>query len=68
MRLLAILVLAPLVVTAASPADASRVHYQRRAAPEPDKYTNTPSRAQQQWFRSQFMRMAAFSSFFGAKT
>ena len=68
MRFLAILVLAPLAVTAASPDGAGRVHYQRRAAPELDKYTNAPSHTQQQWFRSHFMRMAVFTPYFDAKT
>lgn len=49
-------------------ADAGRVHYQRRAAPDLDRFTDAPSRAQQQWFRTHFQRMAVFSPYFDAKT
>jgi hypothetical protein len=48
--------------------EAGRVYYQRVAAPELDRFTNSPSRAQQQWFRNHFARMAVFTPYFDKRT
>jgi Hypothetical glycosyl hydrolase family 15 len=68
MRFLAIVILVAGLFIARSAEDAGRVHYQRRAAPDLDKYTNAPASTQQLWFRTHFMRMAVFSPYFDKKT
>jgi Hypothetical glycosyl hydrolase family 15 len=49
-------------------ADPGKVTYQRLAAPDLDRYTNSPTPAQQQWIRTHFARMVVFSPYFDDKT
>jgi hypothetical protein len=48
--------------------DPGHVYYQRLAAPELDRFTNSPGSARQEWFRSHFYRMGVFSPYFDSKT
>lgn len=62
-----------LALTAASrpevqPGDPGHVYFQRLADPKLDRYTNSPSSAQKEWFRNHFFRMDVFSPYFDAKT
>jgi hypothetical protein len=65
-RVLVALLAAGTAFAAAS--DAGHVYFQRLAEPGLDRFTNSPSRAQQQWFRTHFARMGVFSSYFDNKT
>src|SRR3569832_1684713 len=70
-RLTAILLAAatvPAVLPQTSSGDPGHVYFQRLAAPELDRYTNSPNPIQQKWFRDHFYRMAVFSPYFDAKT
>jgi hypothetical protein len=53
---------------AAAPADAGHVYYQRLAAPDLDRWTNSPDKQAQRWFRDHFFRMGVFSPYFDSKT
>ena len=68
MRFLARIALPAALVVALRAGDAGRVQYQRLAEPTLDRYTNSPSSAQQQWLRAHFSRMAVFSPYFDDKT
>src|SRR5947199_31346 len=68
MRLLAFVIWLALAAGAAWAGEAGKVTYQRLAAPELDAYTNRPTPATQQWFRTHFARMAVFSPYFDTKT
>ena len=48
--------------------DAGRVRYLRSAKPDLDPYTNSPTPAEQRWFRSHFTRMVVYSPYFDSKT
>jgi hypothetical protein len=51
-----------------APRSAGHVYYQRLAAPQLDRYTNSPDSAQQKWFRTHFYRMGVFSPYFDGKS
>jgi Hypothetical glycosyl hydrolase family 15 len=65
-RLLAALLLGAIPTIRAG--DPGRVSYERLANPALDRFTNSPTSARQQWFRTHFTRMAVFSPYFDAKT
>lgn len=44
------------------------VYYQRLAAPDLDRFTNSPNSSQKRWFRDHFFRMGVFSPYFDSKT
>jgi hypothetical protein len=58
------LVAAVVPVTAGEP---GRVYYQRLAAPDLDRWTNSPDPGVQRWFRDHFFRMAVFSPYFDSR-
>jgi hypothetical protein len=45
-----------------------RVSFQRLAAPSLDRWTNSPSSSEQEWFRDHFARMGVFSPYFDKRT
>jgi len=47
--------------------DSGKVQFERLAEPGLDRYTNSPSGSQKQWFRDHFMRMMVFSPYFDNK-
>lgn len=48
--------------------EAGHVYYERHAAPDLDRWTNSPDRMMQRWFRDHFFRMDVFSPYFDSRT
>jgi hypothetical protein len=64
-----LLSLAALSARAAPPAaEPGHVYYQRLAAPDLDRWTNSPDKQAQRWFRDHFFRMGVFTPYFDSKT
>jgi hypothetical protein len=55
-------------VAAGDGGNAGHVYYQRLAAPDLDRWTNSPDSKAQRWFRDHFFRMGVFSPYFDSRT